>query len=172
MMRISQCIIRSAGTFVPKQASYFADDGKLLIYSSNLGSSFKYFFIGGMMGSVGSISYYQLIYPSYASLALFGFSLLFSQKAWESAYLMIEELNLLIDGKTIEIKTYGFRKQYQTLTIPISEIVGSKGVSQFYIKHNKYQYILERSGIIFQEELLSAVLRGLEIDNAQFIKEV
>mmetsp|Transcript_25308 Transcript_25308/g.24929 ORF Transcript_25308/g.24929 Transcript_25308/m.24929 type:complete len:86 (+) Transcript_25308:267-524(+) len=85
---------------------------------------------------------------------------------------MVEELNLLIDGKTIEIKTYGFRKQNQTLTIPISEIVGSKGISQFYIKHNKYQYVVERNGIIFQDDLLSAVLRGLEIDSAQFIKEV
>ncbi|CAG9336222.1 unnamed protein product [Blepharisma stoltei] len=164
-------IMRAMGTFIPNKSHKFPKDGKLLIFSTDLFKTMNFFTGVGVLGQIGSLAYFQLVNPSYFSIAIFGISLWGSIWSWREANYAVEDVKLLTDGKIIEIRTCSFRKKYKIIYLPIIDIKGSQDKGYYYLFHNKCRYWLDNSGTIFHKDLFDAILKGSEISTTLFIKE-
>ena len=160
------------GSYVPKSSIRFDPAGKHLLFSYDDENSIRDG-LGLLVGAQGSfLSYYYFFYKS--AMSLVGFSL----AAASSVGLVIHAkntpayINLLQDGKSIELQTYtSLGKVSKKVTrVPIGEIQGRKGRDGLKILWNDRVYLLNQEGKIHNPELLYAVLRGLDVETQSKFK--
>lgn len=177
MIRHTRKLERMFGTFYPPTVTEFPKSEKILIYSNDSRENSKLYFYAGIIAQFSLISYYNLIYPSIVSLiGLGGLSVTIATKYY-LAKIIVEELNLLKDGKTIEIKTARMSEKNRYHIIKISEIEAVKfffGYQVNILSENKSKsstFCLDKEGVVLNEDLYFAILRGLDIDNSQFVNQ-
>jgi hypothetical protein len=119
------------------------------------------------------LSYYHLVYPSTMSLVGFGTATIFFLGLSFYARHTPVQINLLKDGKHVEVYRYTSfgRPGKKPVKIPIEEIKGGKGSEGYQLQFKKKTYYIPLDGKLSDPELLLAVLRGLRIDSSQFVSE-
>lgn len=158
---------------MPRNAVVFDKQGKKELFSYFDEHSVRDSVFASVVAQASFLSYYSFIYPSTMSLVGLGTASMFYLALSYYARHTPVKINLLKDGKHIEVYRYtSFGKPgKKPVQIPIEQIKGGKGSEGYQLEYKKKTYYIPLDGDLAEPELLLAILRGLPIDSSQFVSE-
>ena len=154
-------------TFVPKDPVTFTNEGKLKIFEYHDENTLRSSLLMTMGSQTVFLAYSLVSFNSLMPLIGFGLASLFSIQTYRYTKKVVSRIDLLKDGKNLEIVTYDFFRK-KTHLIPIEIVNSSIGKEGYKIFVDNKVFVLEQEGKIWHPELFIAIMRSLCIDDNKF----